>query len=46
VVIEGTGHGHVPTSLLAAISDLTDWGIPVVYTRAQDGRLFNPAAEQ
>ncbi|MDZ4719830.1 MAG: CHAT domain-containing protein, partial [Roseiflexaceae bacterium] len=23
-----------------------DWGIPVVYTRAQDGRLFDPATEQ
>jgi hypothetical protein len=22
-----------------------DWGIPVVYTRAQDGRLFDPATE-
>jgi L-asparaginase len=30
VVIEGTGNGNVPTSLLAAISDLTEWGIPVV----------------
>ncbi len=30
VVIEGTGDGNVPTSLLAAISDLTEWGIPVV----------------
>jgi L-asparaginase len=30
VVIEGTGQGSVPTSLLAAISDLTEWGIPVV----------------
>lgn len=30
VVIEGTGTGHVPTSLLAAISDVVEWGIPVV----------------
>jgi L-asparaginase len=30
IVLEGTGPGNVPTSLLAAISDLTDWGIPVV----------------
>lgn len=30
LVLEGTGPGNVPASLLAVISDLTDWGIPVV----------------
>jgi L-asparaginase len=30
IVLEGTGAGNVPASLLAAISDLTDWGITVV----------------
>lgn len=30
VVIEGTGNSNIPTSLLAAVSDLTGWGIPVV----------------
>lgn len=30
VVLEGTGLGNVPASLLATISDLTEWGIPVV----------------
>ena len=32
VVLEGTGPGNVPASLLAAINDLTEWGIPVVVT--------------
>ncbi|MFG2037008.1 asparaginase domain-containing protein [Dactylosporangium sp. NPDC048998] len=30
VVLEGTGLCNVPASLLAAISDLTEWDIPVV----------------
>ena len=30
IVLEGTGAGTVPASLLAAISDLVEWGIPVV----------------
>jgi L-asparaginase len=30
VVLEGTGAANVPASLLAAISDLTQWDIPVV----------------
>jgi len=30
IVLEGTGAGNVPASLLATISDLTDWKIPVV----------------
>lgn len=30
VVLEGTGPGNVPVSLFAAISDLTEWDIPVV----------------
>src|SRR5262249_18351788 len=41
VVLEGTGPGNVPASLLATISDLVEWGIPVVVasrcrTRAVD----------
>lgn len=44
VVIEGTGNGNVPTSLLAAISDLTDWGIPVVIaSRCRAGVTTDPA---
>ncbi|MGI5244505.1 asparaginase domain-containing protein [Dactylosporangium sp. CA-139066] len=39
VVLEGTGAYNVPASLLAAISDLTDWDIPVVVaSRARAGR--------
>jgi L-asparaginase len=30
VVLEGTGRFNVPATLLAAISDLTEWDIPVV----------------
>ncbi|MEU4426080.1 asparaginase domain-containing protein [Actinoplanes sp. NPDC024001] len=30
IVLEGTGPGNVPASLFAAISDLTEWGVPVV----------------
>ncbi|WP_036373434.1 asparaginase [Micromonospora sp. ATCC 39149] len=30
IVLEGTGVGNVPASLFATISDLTEWGIPVV----------------
>lgn len=30
IVLEGTGAGNVPASLLATISDLTEWKIPVV----------------
>lgn len=30
LVVEGTGPGNVPVGLLAAISDLTEWQIPVV----------------
>ncbi|MDG4832088.1 asparaginase [Solwaraspora sp. WMMD1047] len=30
VVLEGTGAGNVPASLLVTISDLTEWDIPVV----------------
>jgi L-asparaginase len=30
IVIEGTGRGNVPVGLFATISDLTEWGIPVV----------------
>ena len=30
VVLEGTGMANVPVSLFTAISDLTEWGIPVV----------------
>ncbi|MEV4098542.1 asparaginase [Streptosporangium saharense] len=30
VVIEGTGAGNVPVSLLTVIDELTGWGIPVV----------------
>lgn len=30
IVLEGTGAGNVPAGLFATISDLTEWGIPVV----------------
>jgi L-asparaginase len=30
IVLEGTGAGNVPAGLLATISDLTEWRIPVV----------------
>jgi L-asparaginase len=30
IVLEGTGAGNVPAGLLATISDLTEWKIPVV----------------
>jgi L-asparaginase len=30
IVLEGTGAGNVPAGLLATISDLTEWDIPVV----------------
>jgi L-asparaginase len=30
VVLEGTGAGNVPGGLFAAITDLTEWGVPVV----------------
>jgi len=30
IVLEGTGAGNVPASLLATISELTGWDIPVV----------------
>jgi L-asparaginase len=44
VVIEGTGNGNVPTSLLAAISDVTEWGIPVVVaSRCRAGVTTDPA---
>jgi L-asparaginase len=43
VVIEGTGGGNIPTSLLAAISDLTEWGIPVVVaSRCRAGVTGDP----
>lgn len=38
IVLEGTGAGNVPASLLATISDLTEWKIPVVIaSRARTG---------
>jgi L-asparaginase len=38
IVLEGTGAGNVPASLLATISDLTEWKIPVVVaSRARTG---------
>jgi L-asparaginase len=43
VVIEGTGGGNIPTSLLAAISDVTEWGIPVVIaSRCRAGVTGDP----
>lgn len=42
IVLEGTGQGNVPASLLTTINDLTDWGIPVVVAsrcRTRDVRL-------
>jgi L-asparaginase len=42
IVLEGTGAGNVPASLLATISDLTEWKIPVVVasrSRTGDGDL-------
>ncbi|MBB2908876.1 L-asparaginase [Streptosporangium becharense] len=30
IVLEGTGMGNVPVSLLSTIAELTEWGIPVV----------------
>jgi L-asparaginase len=38
IVLEGTGGGNVPVGLFATISDLTEWGIPVVVaSRAAHG---------
>ncbi|WP_432824922.1 asparaginase [Dactylosporangium sp. CA-092794] len=42
IVLEGTGLYNVPASLLAAISDLTEWDIPVVIasrSRVPDAEL-------
>jgi len=46
VVLEGTGAGNVPASLLATISDLTEWKIPVVVasrSRTGEGDLPEPS---
>ncbi|GAA3285463.1 asparaginase [Dactylosporangium vinaceum] len=32
IVLEGTGEGNVPVTLLATIADLVEWNIPVVVT--------------
>jgi L-asparaginase len=43
IVLEGTGAGNVPASLLATISDLTEWKIPVVVaSRCRTGDLDLP----
>jgi L-asparaginase len=37
IVLEGTGAGNVPVSLFTTISDLTEWGIPVVVASRAGG---------
>jgi L-asparaginase len=41
IVLEGTGPGNVPTELFTTITELTDWGIPVVVvSRHPDTQQF------